>query len=340
MRFSLFLIALFTITSTSNAQWTSGRPDGHAPLGVMGDHTHGGGEFMFSYRFMHMNMDGNRDGTDGVSSSEVVDPNGHNFLISPLNMPMGMHMFGMMYAPTGNLTLMAMIPVVSLEMDHATRPGGAFTTNSSGIGDIKVTGLIKLSSFGNSRVHLHAGFALPTGSIEAMDVTPASAPNETQLPYPMQLGSGTFDLMPGITYLGQTPDWSWGAQAGGVLRLGENDQDYTLGNRFKFTTWGARKINNWISASARLEANSWADVDGASAAFAGPVAMRMVPTVFTDLRGGSRVDIGLGINTSISNGSLKGLRLAVEGLAPVAQNLDGPQLETDWQIVAGLQYAF
>lgn len=344
MRFLTFtlVLSLFAMLNPADAlaQWTSGRPDGHAPIGVMGDHTHGAGEFMLSYRYMYMNMDGNRDGTDRLSTDEVVDPNGQNFVISPVNMPMGMHMFGMMYAPTNELTLMAMVPVLSLEMDHVTRAGGAFTTSSAGLGDIKLAGLYKIASFGNSRVHLNAGVSFPTGSIEAADVTPASAPNESQLPYPMQLGSGTVDVMPGITYLGQTPDWSWGAQAKGVLRLGENDQDYTLGNRFLFTTWGARKLTPWISASARIEANSWGDIDGAAAAYAGAVTMRMVPTVFTDLRGGSRVDAALGINTYVLGGPLYGLRLAVEGVVPVAQNLDGPQLETDWQIVAGLQFAF
>ncbi len=336
MRILYTLLLIFIFVSSSFAQ----RPDGHAPLGVMGDHTHGAGEFMLSYRYMYMNMDGNRDGTDQLTTAEVVDPNGQNFIISPVNMPMGMHMFGMMYAPTSKLTLMAMVPVISLEMDHVTRPGGAFTTSASGVGDIKLSALYKIASLGNGQVHLNAGVAFPAGSIETKDVTPASAPNESQLPYPMQLGSGTVDLMPGITYMGKNTDWSWGAQAKGVLRLGENDQDYTLGNRFLFTTWGARKLAPWISASARIEANNWGDIDGASPAYAGAVMMRMVPTVFTDLRGGSRVDAALGLNTVLTGGSLGGLRFAVEGVVPVAQNLDGPQLETDWQIVAGIQYAF
>lgn len=34
------------------------RADGHAPIGVMGDHLHKTGEVMLSYRFMHMDMGG------------------------------------------------------------------------------------------------------------------------------------------------------------------------------------------------------------------------------------------------------------------------------------------
>ena len=40
------------------------RPDDHAPIGVMGDHTHQAGEWMLSWRRMAMTMEGNRDGTD------------------------------------------------------------------------------------------------------------------------------------------------------------------------------------------------------------------------------------------------------------------------------------
>ena len=35
---------------------------GHGPIGVMGEHVHGKGEFMVSYRFMRMDMAGSRIG--------------------------------------------------------------------------------------------------------------------------------------------------------------------------------------------------------------------------------------------------------------------------------------
>lgn len=42
----------------------------------------------------------------------------------------------------------------------------------------------------------------------------------------MQLGSGTYDALPGITYLAQYGQFSWGAQATATIRLGGNDRDY------------------------------------------------------------------------------------------------------------------
>lgn len=49
---------------------------------------------------------------------------------------------------------------------------------------------------------------------------------------------------------------------------------------------------------------------------------------------------GLGVNDYARSGSFKGHRLALEVGYPVYQDLDGPQLETDWMLTGGWQYAF
>ncbi|MGH1365443.1 MAG: transporter [Calditrichia bacterium] len=335
------IIAIITCLILSlSAQMTSHHHTiAHAPIGVMAAHTHHAGAVMLSYRYMYMGMTGSLDGSESLEDASIVDPNGSNFIVTPTKMPMQMHMLGAMYAPIENLTLILMLPVLSNEMDHLTRSGATFTTASSGLGDVSLSGMIVLRRFGNQQIHVTAGASFPTGSLEAKDVTPASAPNESLLPYPMQLGSGTIDLKPGLTYLGQQNTLSWGAQISGAFRLGENSEDYTLGNRLEFTSWGAKMFTSSFSGSVRIAYSAWGDIDGANAAFAGAVTNRFVPTVFTDLRGGKRLDGGLGVNFSFS-GALSGLRFAVEGLLPVYQSLDGPQLETDFTLTSGLQYAF
>ena len=100
-------------------EWSSSRPDGHAPLGVMGDHTHEKGEVMFSYRFMPMRMEGNLVGADRVDTVDVL----RAFPVTPLRMPMSMHMFSAMVAPADRLTLMGMVPILDGSMDHLTRTG-------------------------------------------------------------------------------------------------------------------------------------------------------------------------------------------------------------------------
>lgn len=306
----------------------------------MGDHTHEKGEVMLSYRWMYMGMEGSRDGTDRIDNADIVSPTGYNFLVTPLRMPMQMHMLGAMYAPADRVTLMGMVNILSNTMDHQMRPGAMFTTESRGVGDTSLAAMVLLADGHRQRVHLNLGVSLPTGSITEQDLTPASAPNEARLPYPMQLGSGTYDFLPGITYLAESDNWSGGAQVRGTVRTGENDANYRLGNRLLATTWAARKLGSRFSASLRLASERWGDIKGGDANFAGPVMMRMVPTVFTDLRAGNRVDIGAGINTYLRRSRPGQIRLAVEVLRPVYQRLDGPQLESDYQVVFGTQFLF
>ncbi len=301
-----------------------------APIGVMGGHTHSDGDVMFTYRYMTMHMDGNRDGKKRISQAEVLA----NYMVTPTSMDMSMHMFGAMYAPTNKLTLMAMLPYVKNSMKHVTRTGRKFTTNAEGIGDVKVSGLYKLLNHDVHQVHLNMGISLPTGSIDEHDDTPAA--NDAKLPYPMQLGSGTYDLMPGITYLGNSSSYSWGAQALATIRLGENNNDYTLGNKVELTSWLERKWSSSFSTSLRVKAQRWGDIDGADP----DLNPMMISTADPELRAGSRADILVGFNYNAHKGAFKGNRLTFEIAKPVYQKLDGPQLETDLILTAGWQYSF
>ncbi|MBT8422486.1 MAG: transporter, partial [Gammaproteobacteria bacterium] len=106
------------------------RADTHAPIGVMAEHTHNAGEWMVSYRFMRMEMDGNKIGNRSVGSDEIVStiPNPFGTMpatlrVVPVEMTMDMHMFGAMYAPNDRWTLMAMANYLDNEMDHITYSG-------------------------------------------------------------------------------------------------------------------------------------------------------------------------------------------------------------------------
>ncbi|MFY0601826.1 MAG: hypothetical protein JXR03_19280 [Cyclobacteriaceae bacterium] len=328
---ALLICALFNKVIAQDS-WTSGRPDGHAPIGVMGDHTHGKGDFMFSYRFMYMNMDGMRDGSSKVSSAEVLT----DFMVTPETMPMNMHMFGLMYAISDKLTVMAMTNYTAMEMDHITRMGVAFTTKSSGIGDLKISGLYNFFDKKGQRIHANLGLSIPVGSIDNEDVTPASGGNKTQLPYPMQIGTGTWDVMPGLTYMGQKGNLSWGAQAMGTFRIGKNDRDYAQGNKGTALGWIGYKTTDWLSFSAKLSGSSTGEISGGDPVYTMPM---LVPTVNADNFGGEQVSAGIGFNIYIPSGALKNIRLGVEFEAPIYQNLNGPQMNVKNVSTIGLQYS-
>ena len=322
--------------------WTSGRPDGHAPIGVMGDHTHGKGEFMISYRWMRMNMEGMRNEDNALTSDQVLQD--FNFTVTPVSMPMDMHMLGAMYAVSDQLTLMAMVNIVSISMDHTSRPGVNFTTATSGLGDIRLAGLYKVYDQNHQRLHLNFGINLPTGSIDERDVTPLPMEAERQLPYPMQLGSGTVDILPGITYMNEVGNYSMGAQLSGNIRLTENSRDYRLGHQFEATYWSAYKLTDFLSVSGRLRYNVQGEINGLDTELGqiNPMnnALSTVPTVFPENFGGSQLFFGGGLNIYIPDGPLKNIRIAGEAQWPILRNLNGPQMETDDILTLGIQYSF
>jgi len=331
MRFIAALSLFVTVAQVAFAQHahegSASRPDDHAPIGMMADHTHHAGEWMLSYRYMFMSMDGNRSGTEEVDEADVLD----DYMVSPLNMSMQMHMFGAMYAPTDRLTLAAMLPLVLLDMDHRTRMGDEFTTSTSGLGDISLTALIPVLRRGAQQTHVSLRAGFPTASIDETGDTPAG--DGQQLPYPMQLGSGSFALSPGLTWVAQGARASGGAQLTGEFFLNDNDADYRLGNRAELNAWGAFVANDWWSLSLRGRYWNRSNIEGSD----DRLNPMMVPTADPDLRGGSGLDAALGVNLLVQRGALKGQRLAVEFGLPIVQDLDGPQLQNDWSLVAGWQ---
>ena len=335
------------------AHQPTSRPDSHAPIGVMGDHFHKKGEFMFSYRFMHMNMEDNRIGTDDIDPSTIVTTIPNRFFGSPMQPPtlrvvptemtMNMHMLGVMYAVSDNLTLMAMTMFINMEMSHITYQGGmgtnvlgGFVTETSGIGDTRLAALIKLWTKEQHRIHANLGVSIPTGSITERDniLTPMEATPTVRLPYPMQLGSGTFDLMPGITYAGFGGQISWGAQFMSTLRLGENSEDYRFGHVGQLTGWGAYAFAPWISSGLRLTGVSWGSIEEMDHEVVAPVQ-----TADPDFHGGKRLDASVSVNLIGQRGFVRNHRLAVEYGLPLVQDLNGPQLKTRSIFTIGWQYA-
>ena len=369
------LLALHSAGNNALAEHVHDRPDSHAPIGVMGDHLMEQGQWMTSYRLMNMHMDGMRSGTDDLTPAEVAllpnalagetmrmgnlpDGSPRNMMvpptyrISPLEMDMTMHMLGLMYGISHDVTAMVMFSYIEKEMTSLTFEGmsgdtelGTFTGKTSGIGDTQVAALIRLSSSGIHNFHLNAGVSLPTGSItESGSVLPPFAgmltpAGETvdidRLAYNMQLGSGTVDLMPGFTYSARKGDLSWGGQALATLRLYDNKEDYRLGNVVQATAWLANQWQNWISTSARVSAKTDSGINGRDTVITGGV-----PLADPANTGGDEVNLLLGVNLLGTDGWLKNQRLAFEVGAPVYENVDGVQMSHDWTATLGWQTTF
>lgn len=355
-------LALQSATNVALAEHVHDRPDSHAPIGVMGDHLMEQGQWMASYRLMNMHMEGMRSGTDDVTPQEVaVMPNalvgesmrmGTNtgivpptYRIAPLEMDMRMHMLGLMYGLTHDMTVMVMFNYLEKEMTSLTFQGmtgatpiGEYIGKTSGFGDTQVSALIRLGGNGIHNFHLNAGISLPTGSItESGNVLAPSGMvvDIDRLGYNMQLGSGTVDLMPGVTYSARKDDLSWGAQAQATLRLYDNKENYRLGNVIESTAWVANQWQNWVSTSARISAKTDSGINGRDLVITGGN-----PVSDPANTGRDEVDLLLGVNLLGTDGWVKNQRLAFEVGMPVYEKVDGVQMSQDWTATLGWQATF
>lgn len=300
------------------------------PVSVMGGHIHSQGEWMVGYKFMNMEMAGNRDGENNLTPAEVLQ----GFPVTPLDMTVQMHMFEVMYGLTDRVTLMAMVPYLHKEMDHLTRSGVNFTTETEGVGDVGLMAHVVLSHSGPHWWILTPGVTVPTGSIDERGATPAG-PNQ-KLPYPMQLGSGSIDVVSALHYFYQKPQLVVGVHAKVVFSTGENDDDYQVGDRFHLAAFAARKITDAFSISGRLAGRSVDNYSGADP----ELNPMVVHTADVSRRGGERIDAALGLNFYFTGGRGDGSahRFLVEAAVPVFQDLDGPQLETDLNLTVSWQW--
>lgn len=358
---SLLLAAALASPALADPSHGAPIPEGHAPAGVMVDHMHKAGEFMVGYRYSWSTMDGDTlRGTRPVDDHEIrhnacllpgEDPKAHmthnHCMMKQSKMTMQMHMLDIMYAPTDWLTLMVMPQWMSMDMtmspiddDMGGMGGhghghdmhmGSHSHGTDGIGDTIFGGLVKLSD--GPGYHLQTGLMVsaPTGS------TNEKGHSGDLTHYMMQLGSGTWDFMPSLTYTGRMDRVSWGAQLSGVIRMeDENDEGYALGNVFQATGWASYRLFDWLSASARLIHTQQGAISGHYNAPHGHGS----PPDFGRNYGGTFWDVGIGLNAVVPDGALKGHRLSVEWLEPVRDDVNGYQQERDGTLYANWSKAF
>ena len=71
----------------------------------------------------------------------------------------------------------------------------------------------------------------------------------------MQIGSGSYEFLPGISYSSNYNQFYYGGQINNIFRLNNNKHNYKLGDHYNITSWIGKKINRNFSLSARLNYN-------------------------------------------------------------------------------------
>jgi hypothetical protein len=346
-------VALASATSIVRADPLSGHPllaDQHAPAGVLFDHMHKKGEIMLGFRYAGSFAGGAMlHGEHSAGDQQIID-NGcspHACSMKPTDMTMNMYMLDIMYAPADWLTLMVMPMWMSHDMtmgplagdipaghdEHGGGHGGHTGSHSHGTqgwGDTIFGPEIRLAEGPGYHLHVSPMVSAPTGRV---DYKTAGVFTH----YGMQLGSGTWDFVPSITYTGRADRLTWGAQLLGIARLEEeNDSGYRLGDVFQGTFWGSYRFANSISASLRGLYTEQGKVEGH---YNGPHSHASPPDLQFNY-GGRFWDIGFGVNTVIPGGPLRGLRLSAEWLEPVMDDPNGYQLERKGTLWANATMSF
>lgn len=313
--------------------WNIQRPDAEAPVSLTEDLILPDGMAQVGVRYLYSNMSGQGFGTDSLTTSQVLAL----FDVAPNEMVTQGFALDFAYGLTERITLSATGVFAKKTMDNLANLNGQtnaylfYQTEASGLQDLKLNALYDVLSRGDVRFHVHGGVSVPIGSIDTDDVTPFSDPEPAQLPYPQQLGSGTFDLLPGFTFNKQNEKASFGLQGRAVIRLGENDRGWTLGDVYEGSMWGGIKATEWVSVSLGARYSSWGDVEG----FDVDLDPNESPAHNTLTQSGWRVDLPMGMNFILPGGQFEGHRLGVEFLIPIHQDLNGPQLKHNWSVTAG-----
>ncbi|MEM9645726.1 MAG: transporter [Planctomycetota bacterium] len=350
MKYSLSSVAVLAVAitcslSTVEADHPSRKSlaDKHAPAGIMGDHLHSRGEWMVEYRYMNMYMEDNRAGETQLSDADAIAFGAGSSPVTnrgatPTDMTMEMHMMHVMYGATDDVTLYTMLMLPSLTMDHLrgpanpAGPGTTFTTHNSGFGDTTVGALLRLYSTERSDWVLNLGGSLPTGDIYRESTAPTGGLVSQPLPYPMRLGSGTFNARPGLTYKRFGDWWSSGVQFQADLPLGRNYRGYSVSDEFRLNSWTSVLLTDQWSVSLRGEHLWRTSFDGADPG----TPDNVISTNVESFRGGYWYNLGFGTQFQTEQGHY----FNVEIVPTVAQNLDGIQLETDFSLIASWSKAW
>ncbi len=283
------------------------RPDAHAPIAVMADHLHPKGGAMVGYHFHFMDMSHPQDPASGHAHAGG-------------GMSMRMHSAELMYGLSKNWTGMVMLSYLHNSMT------GVQTDKmlAKSIGDVQLGPMFNLFKSRTIAAHGQLITSLPTGSI---DQRQKSNKGNLRLPYMMQLGSGTVDLMPGLTILWQKPRYSGGFQTVGTVRLGENKNGYRFGNHFGTKVWAARRIGQQLSLSLRSEIHYQTKMVGRDAEISD---VFLVP-------GGMHITCSVGANFMFGNGFLRGHRVGIEMARPVFYSTKLNSQRANWEASGGWQ---
>lgn len=274
------------------------------------------GDLRLETRLERHTYEGLRKGRNKLGSADIL---AGGYSVVGESMVHTTRSIDLFYGASHNVTLFASVPIHEKSITSRVVGFGPLDQTSSGIGDV-VTGIVyAYRDKPNSRLHVHLGVGLPTGEIAASDLG-ADGTSE-RLPFPMQLGGGTYDVHNGATWVNRLDVWTVGMHGRMRIHFRENDEGWARGDSFDFDFWVARPVFSFLDFNLRLHNASWGDYYGTAPAGSNPDDN---PLSEIHRQGGMRTDAGMGLALDLGPVG----RISLDGALPIDEWLDGPQFST------------
>ncbi len=228
------------------------------------------------------------------------------------------------WGATPKLALFTVVPFLDKELTLDS-PRGRRSRGDAGLGDVTVfaryTAFQKDTTGGTLRVAPFAGTELPTGDHDARD-------DLGRLPQPLQLGSGSWDPLAGLVVTRQT--LSWQADASVSYQANTEANDFEFGDEARLDLSVQRRV--WPR-----------ELGPGVPAFLYLVLDSNLIRQQRDELGNREVADSGGTTWFLAPGiQYVSRRFVVEGAVqlPVAQDLHGNALETDWIATVSTRFNF
>jgi hypothetical protein len=269
----------------------------------------------FSYVYSRGTMDNlNKSENDYFSDT--------THMMKPESMEMEMHMLGAHYYLNKNWSLMVMSSYQIKQMKMITRMGRRKVKSSSqGVGDTTLSLNYDLQLKNKSQFVFTGGASIPTGSIQKKD-------NSVQLPYGMQMGTGSYGLIAGVSFQKSLGRFNFYTAGEFTSYLNENSESYTFGLQSKFDGQVSYAVNHYFSFLVGFH-NKISDPLSSEEDTISNMSSAYSPSN----QHGSRSHYSLGIET-IHNG----VRGALSYFKPLNDDLAGIQIDSGDRISLELSF--
>lgn len=302
----------------------------HAPIGIPLSRQVASGQFAMVLRASQNRYDGLRDSRDDLSSADAF---ARGYTIAPAERVDDRFELEAFFGVDERWDLYAVLPYTARDLEYDSSLTGTSEVDAHGLGDIQIGGIFRSYDVDGTRISYLMGLSIPTG--EVGERGNYAGLTDTKLPYDLQQGTGTFDLLPGVLWESRRDEVLMGARAAGRIHLEtENDEGYFWSNSMRVDLWLGTELADDLTGTLRVQGDWWGDLHS----FDADLDPTQSPGEDSLRLGGSRVNLYGGLSWELNDS--RSQQFAVEFGMPVDEWLDGPQLSQELSLLLGWRASF